>query len=410
MCRGDEAVTCNSTGNDFDLVDCPLGCNLAVGGCRSCATDNDCASSAPVCDQGTSQCRGCAADNECESSVCGKGSCVPESSIVYASFDGSNVASGTLADPASVGQAIVLATMGGGTPKIVRLLPGSYTTPIEVLSPTSLPLEIVATGATIRASDVGVRVRGGASVKIRGISLTAGNQAVLCGASGDLLTTLTIDDSVMFENVAVSTGSVVMTACVMKMTNVESRATTEGPIGIFVGSGARFVGDRLFVHGRNLVIGLQGRGASMRLTNSVLDDATLLLNPSDSTAPGSEVYVGFNTIVMESAGQQIYCPNTQFFTALLENNIIVANGATAAVTGTGCTLSNNLLLPQPNAPTGNIVLDPQFVDVAARNFRLRESSPAVGAASTAPMIFTDHDFDGRSRPQGSAIDVGAFEQ
>ena len=148
----------------------------------------------------------------------------------------------------------------------------------------------------------------------------------------------------------------------------------------------------------------------MRLTNSVLDDTSIVLNTSDSVAPGSDAYLGFNTIVMESSGQQVYCPNTAFFTAVLEDNIILANGAAAAVSGTGCTLSNNLLLPQANAPASNIVLDPQFIDVAARNFRLRPTSPALGAALTSPTIFTDHDFEGRSRPQGSATDIGAFEQ
>ena len=144
----------------------------------------------------------------------------------------------------------------------------------------------------------------------------------------------------------------------------------------------------------------------MRLTNSVLDGASILLNTSDTAAPGSEAHLGFNTIVMESAGQQISCANTAFLSALFENNIIVTNGASAAVAGTGCTLSNNVLLPQPNAPASNIVLDPQFVDVVARNFRLRPMSPALGAASTTPTIFTDHDFEGSSRPQGSVTDIG----
>ncbi|MGE0396284.1 MAG: hypothetical protein AB7T06_06160 [Kofleriaceae bacterium] len=35
QCREDVAITCNATGNDYDLLDCPLGCQDGVG-CRSC--------------------------------------------------------------------------------------------------------------------------------------------------------------------------------------------------------------------------------------------------------------------------------------------------------------------------------------------------------------------------------------
>lgn len=410
VCRGQEAVTCNSAGNDYDVVACPLGCNIAVGGCRACATNNDCAASTPICDQATSQCRGCAADTECESSVCGQGSCVASSSVVYASSNGSNVATGTIADPGSINRAIGLAFVGGGIPKIVRLLPGAYSSPIEMLSENLMQLEIVATGATISASDIGLHVSGGAKLRVRGLQVTAGNQAVKCGASGTLHTTLTLDDSVLFENVSVSGGSVVTTNCSINMTNVESRSTTTQANALFFGSGSRFVGDRLHVKGNDAAISTLGFGVSVRLTNSVLDDVSLVLNTSDAQIPGSEAYLGFNTIVLQSPLRNIYCDPNTVITALFENNIIVVNGATAAVSGTGCTLVNNVLLPQPGAPAGNITLDPQFVDVAAKNFRLRPTSPALGAASATPAIFTDHDFEGNVRPQGTGMDIGAFEQ
>lgn len=35
QCRADIAVTCNATGNDYDLLDCPLGCVEGIG-CRAC--------------------------------------------------------------------------------------------------------------------------------------------------------------------------------------------------------------------------------------------------------------------------------------------------------------------------------------------------------------------------------------
>lgn len=40
-CRGDAAVTCNATGDNFDLVQCQFGCNEAVGACNECTPATD---------------------------------------------------------------------------------------------------------------------------------------------------------------------------------------------------------------------------------------------------------------------------------------------------------------------------------------------------------------------------------
>lgn len=43
-CRGDEALVCNSTGDDFNITACPNGCDAAQGGCLACAPgSSDCA-------------------------------------------------------------------------------------------------------------------------------------------------------------------------------------------------------------------------------------------------------------------------------------------------------------------------------------------------------------------------------
>jgi len=38
-CRGDLAITCNTVGSDFDLIECQRGCEEASGGCRLCDPD-----------------------------------------------------------------------------------------------------------------------------------------------------------------------------------------------------------------------------------------------------------------------------------------------------------------------------------------------------------------------------------
>ena len=49
-CRGDLAITCNGMGTDFDLIQCPLGCDVVSGGCKTCGTNDECQNPSPVCD------------------------------------------------------------------------------------------------------------------------------------------------------------------------------------------------------------------------------------------------------------------------------------------------------------------------------------------------------------------------
>jgi beta-lactam-binding protein with PASTA domain len=59
------------------------------------------------------------------------------------------------------------------------------------------------------------------------------------------------------------------------------------------------------------------------------------------------------------------------------------------------------------AGTGNITVNPMFVNPAAGDFRLRAESPCVNTATEtgAPAL----DFLGRARPQGTEVDMGAYE-
>jgi hypothetical protein len=51
--------------------------------------------------------------------------------------------------------------------------------------------------------------------------------------------------------------------------------------------------------------------------------------------------------------------------------------------------------------------DPQLADPSGGDYRLTAGSPAVDQAS--PDLAPDVDYDGTSRPQGAAPDIGAFE-
>jgi parallel beta-helix repeat protein len=59
---------------------------------------------------------------------------------------------------------------------------------------------------------------------------------------------------------------------------------------------------------------------------------------------------------------------------------------------------------QPNNKVG---VDPQFVDVDARDFTLQPESPAIDAGSSDPAA--PDDLAGARRPQGKGVDIGAYE-
>jgi len=55
----------------------------------------------------------------------------------------------------------------------------------------------------------------------------------------------------------------------------------------------------------------------------------------------------------------------------------------------------------------SIIADPGFVDAAKKNFRLRPGSPAIDRGFTIDDLKADR--DGKARPVGRAIDLGAYE-
>jgi hypothetical protein len=124
--------------------------------------------------------------------------------------------------------------------------------------------------------------------------------------------------------------------------------------------------------------------------------------------PASELFA-FNTIVLDDL--MLNCranSSSQYRTLDYENNIIVSSKP-SAIDGTTCKLTRNIIWPGPSADASNIVADPQFVDAAAKDFRIGSNSPAVDAATTTRAHLITDDFLGTPRPQGAAPDIGAYE-
>lgn len=183
-----EAADCEAA------ADCPAEqpvCDPGTASCARCTASPDCAgrADAPVCDLDTGGCRACALDAECASDVCDMdtGRCVAEDDVIYASPGGADTAGCTHAQPCSVARAIVVATADPSN-SIVRLLPGTYTTP---LSFTSGVVKIVGTGATLMAL-YPLEARESAIVEARGLDISG---RVLSASQTSLFSSLTLRDS-----------------------------------------------------------------------------------------------------------------------------------------------------------------------------------------------------------------------
>lgn len=400
-CRGDLAINCNQTGNDFNLVECPLGCDSAVG-CLVCSTDAQCANPTPICEAGTS-CRACVEDDECPSRVCDNGSCAAEAGIIYAANDGNAASNCSLAVPCSVTRAIQLAKAAVPQPTI-RMLPGVYVEGLSFSGATTSPIDIVASGATI-ADAIALNVQAGATVKIRGPELVGTSFAVSCGEANTALSKVTVLDAKLVAGNS-EANAVGGSECHFVISNSKLAVNDGGAITI--ATGAQFTGDRLHIAGTQTFILMLFNNVHLNISNSVIEDPVFNFAANNTAS----ARLAFNTIVFTTANE-IQCGTVDpGFSVRIENNIIAAVGApvSSVITGaSGCILEDNILHPQQMPPATNIDVDPMFVDVAAGNFRVQPASAAVDAAGT-PIVATDHDFSGAPRPQGDGPDIGAFEQ
>jgi hypothetical protein len=58
--------------------------------------------------------------------------------------------------------------------------------------------------------------------------------------------------------------------------------------------------------------------------------------------------------------------------------------------------------------TKNLIgVDPKFIDLTIKNFRLQNDSPAIDAGSSS--LSAKNDIEGQTRPIGAGIDLGAYE-
>jgi hypothetical protein len=112
----------------------------------------------------------------------------------------------------------------------------------------------------------------------------------------------------------------------------------------------------------------------------------------------NNIFYGVNMVAIWMGGDSREEP-MRFANVRISNNVI-SNGvllsAEENVAASGLILADNLEKT-----------DPKFADPAAFDFHLRSDSPAIDAGLALPGVGAD--YDGRVRPRGGRVDIGAYE-
>jgi hypothetical protein len=353
-------------------------------------------------------CHACSRHEDCPlSSAClPDGACAAAAQVAYVDpIQGSGTACTVSAPCKKVADAL-----GANRPYVK--LTGTIDEPVQINNQNVTILAAAGTQLTRTSPGVILKVDGTSTVQIFdlaianglggtgiGISLPAGNSASLTlrrvsvtGNTGGGLTanggTLNIVQSTFSGNtgggIAVVGGSLTL-----------SRSTISGPADS----------------------GISVSGAQFDITNTIIAG-----NGGPATAVGGvhldQINTGtrrfeFNTVTnnngMDGAAVGVVCtlvgqPVT------FADNIVYANqegGTRTQVGGANCNWTHSDIGPVAVTGTGNISMDPRFVNPAQSNYHLQAGSPAIDKADPASTM--DVDIDGDVRPQGSGRDMGADE-
>jgi hypothetical protein len=266
------------------------------------------------------------------------------------------------------------------------------------LTRTSSPGIIMTIDGTSVVQIVDLTIAGGLGSTGSGISLPLGN-----GASLSLLRARLRNNA---GGGLAATGSVVTI----------SQSTISGNTGGITTTGGSTTISRSLVT-NNTQSGISVSGSQFDITNSIVAGnggaqtafGGVRFDQTNSGLRKFEFNTVTNNVAADGAAVGVVCTLvTQPVT--LSNNIIHSNqvgGTRTQVGGLNCNWSFSDIGPDTVVNTGNINMDPIFVNPSQGDFHLQSTSPVKDKAD--PGATTNVDIDGDARPQGSGFDMGADE-
>ncbi|MCX5743278.1 MAG: hypothetical protein NT062_12360 [Proteobacteria bacterium] len=294
----------------------------------------------------------------------------------------------TMAETCTIAKAITLVDTGH---RYVKLAGGNYPVSVDV---TDKQFTMHAAGATIGG---GFQVVDTSDITIRGADIPGGL----------LATSSTATPKITFEHVTLLN----IIANPATVTLRDSRVTpgTQNSAVSAQTNGARASSitlDRTVVDGGD---GMCIQGTSqLHVTNSVI--ANQIPNSSLLYCNGVPGVTGQITIEHSTLYEAPIACATGTANVHLINTIVARAGSADAVTGSRCELAYTLVTPSTTALIGSHILqnaDPMFTSPTTGDFHLRVGSAAIDAGD--PTTTPIPDLDGTPRPQGAAVDLGAFE-
>lgn len=383
-----------------------------MGACVECRTDADCGTDKPVCDGGT--CRGCAIDTDCDSGACDEsnGSCVDESSIVYAAPAGTDSGTCPMTAPCKTLQFAVTATLANRSH--IVLAPGSYPDTQATIDAT----KTLAPSVYIHGHGATIVTAAGESNWISVVNVAA-----------------TIQDLLINENSGGSFGHPIAcqnAPCVIRRVKIRGNGRFDGiyvgqnvtlqdvdisnsRVGVIFDDSSHLVADRVAIHGGQDGLISNDADAIVNITNMEIFDMTRT-SINLSHVSGTIQYSTFS----HSIASSIVSNNATLPPAMLHcvsgltiQSSVLWNPSPDSVVYGPCAISNSIVGPSYNAvyqgggtmTTNMSTDDPKFKNEDGRDFHLTAASPAVDKLDSGPVT----DFDGTPRPQGPKFDYGAFE-